>query len=177
MGAEDDQHLAQAEVLAAEDVAAPDRAALRRQQMALGHVVDVDHVEDGVDVGRHLAVEEADDRSPGGRRGAVAVADRERRLGQHDVGALGGQAKGLVLGDVLRALVGPVELFDVRVGALDGVGAAPVVEADRADGAGDHDPAALRRRRLDDVAGAADVDVVEVGGVGQPERGRGRRRG
>ena len=71
VGAEDDQHLSQAEVLAAEDVAAPDRAALRRQQMALGHVVDVDHVEDGVDVGRHLAVEEADDRSPGGRRGAV----------------------------------------------------------------------------------------------------------
>ena len=55
-------------VLAAEDVAASGAAAFGGEDVARGHVIDIDHVERGVDVGGNAPVQEVDDELARRRR-------------------------------------------------------------------------------------------------------------
>src|SRR3984957_4496439 len=165
------EHLLQGQVLPAEDVAPPGAALLERQQMPGGQIIDVSHVQHGVDIGGHAPVEEVQDELA--RRGGNAIPrpDRERR--QHERGrqTFGDGAQHLVLGHVLGALVGPVEMPDIGEGALVGrVGARDVLEPECADRAGVHEPLDTRLAgRVEDVPGAVDVDGVEGLGVTGPE--------
>ena len=128
-------------------------------------------VQRGVDVPGHLAVQEVDDELAGRRRPTVARAERERRQDERDRRALRGGAQHLVLGDVLRPLVEAEEVGDVGEAVLvGGLAAAGAVEPDRPDRARVDDPlAAGVGDRIEHVAGAADVDVVEDGRVRRPE--------
>ena len=77
------EDLAERQVLAAQDVALADPAALEGQQVAGGDVVDVDHVEAGVDIGRHAPARRLQHHPPGRGRARVARADRRRRVDDH----------------------------------------------------------------------------------------------
>ena len=131
----------QRQVLPAEDVAPPVAALLERQHLPGRQVVDVGHVQHGVHVGRHAAVQEVEDELAGGRGSAIPGPDREGREHQRGRQALGDGAEHLVLGHVLGALVGAVEMPDIGEGALVGrVRARDVLEPERADGAGVDQP-------------------------------------
>ena len=125
MAASSAEQLLQGQVLATEDVAPPVRPVLQRQHLPGGHVVDVGHVQHGVHVGRHAAVQEVEDELAGRRGGPVPRPDREGRQDQRGRQALGDGAQHLVLGHVLGALVRAVEMTDVGEGALVGRGGRP----------------------------------------------------
>src|ERR1700722_14931346 len=165
------QHLLQGQVLSAEDVAPPGAAVLERQHVPSRQVVDVGHVQHGVDVGRHAAVQEVEDELARRRWDAIPGPDREGRQHQRGRQTLGDGPQHLVLGHVLGALVGPVEMPDIGEGALVGrVGARDVLEPECADRAGVHEPLDTRLPgRVEDVPGAIHVDGVERLGIPGPE--------
>ena len=161
----------QGQVLPTEDVAPPGAALLERQHLPGGQIVDVGHVQHGVDIGRHAAVQEVEDELARRRGGAIPGPDREGRQHQRRRQALGDGAQHLVLGHVLGALVGAVQMPDVGEGALVGrVGTRDVLEPERADGAGVHQPFDARLvGGAQDVPRAVDVDGVEGVGILRPE--------
>ena len=101
------------QVLPAEDVAPSGAALLERQHLSGRQVVDVGHVQHGVHVGRHAAVQEVEDQLAGRRGRAVPGPDREGRQHQRGRQTLGDGAQHLVLRHVLGPLVGAVEMPDV----------------------------------------------------------------
>ena len=164
-----EQHLTQRDVLAAEDVALADPAALQRREMARRDIVDVDEVQAGFDEGRHPAGGRFDDDAAGRRRLHVARPDRRRRIDDH-----GGQSVARdhvgdeILGDDLAALVG-ADRFGVRqVPGLVGEAASAQIEG--RDRAGVDDPLDARAQRfLHDDAGALDIGAHDLVGGGRPE--------
>jgi hypothetical protein len=133
-----------------------------------GEIVDVHDVESGVDPPRDTTVQEVEDRSTGRRRHSVPRPDGKRRLYEHDGQPLGGGAKNLVLGDVLRALVAAEEMLDAGPVSLVGRNAMlGAVEPDRSDRARvDHPPATRLAGCIENVQRATDVDVVELVRIG-----------
>ena len=76
------QQFLQGQVLPTEDVAPPGAALLEGQHLPGRHVVDVGHVQHGVHVGRHAAVQEVEDELAGRRGGAIPGPEREGRQHQ-----------------------------------------------------------------------------------------------
>src|SRR5438874_2159536 len=75
--------------------------------MAARNILHVDEVEPRVEIGRHPAVQKIDDDSPGRSWLVVELANRRRRIGNHERNAVAGGFKRGLFGKVLRALVGP----------------------------------------------------------------------
>ena len=122
------------DVLAAEDVALARLAALRREQVTLGHVLDVHDVRGAVDDRGHPAADVVADDPRGGLAGLGAVhghAQHVRRVDDHDVDpAPRPRRERLGLAFVLRVDVGhpePAAAIDVVLasGAAVGSGARP----------------------------------------------------
>ncbi len=99
------QDLAQCHVLAAENVALADAAAIERQQVARGDIVDVHDVESGVDVSRRPAAGGIEHDLTGGSRLDVSRPDRRRGVDDHDRHAARRRLPCPLLGEELRALV------------------------------------------------------------------------
>ena len=78
------EDLLQAHVAVAQDVALARPSLLGGREMARRDVAHVDQVQPGVDVGRHPAIEKVDDHLAGRRGLDVALADRSRRVHDHD---------------------------------------------------------------------------------------------
>ena len=105
-------------VLAAQDVGATDSAAFESQDLAQGQVVDMGHVQDGVDVAGDATVQVVEDELS--RRCRCPVAGSEGEGGEDDADgeAFGRGSEHLVLGDVLGLFVGAEEVADIGEGPL-----------------------------------------------------------
>src|SRR5579872_1841114 len=168
---EDGEQALEGVVLAAQDVTAPDAAALEREHVPEGDVVDVRDVERRIDVPGHPSVEVVEDEPTRGRGRPVVGPEGERRHDDRRRQPLRCGAQHLVLGDVLRPLVRPEQMADIRIVAF--MGGATVVrglEPQGPDGARVHDLVDLGGASgLDDVERAAHVHLVEKAGVARPE--------
>ena len=74
------EHIGKEDVLAAEDIALADPAALERGDVTRRDVIDMGEVQPGVDEGRHASRRGLDDDAACRRRPHVARADRRRRV-------------------------------------------------------------------------------------------------
>ncbi len=158
------------QVLAAQDVALADLPALEREQVPLGHVVDMDDVEAGIDIGRHPPECGVADHPPGRRRLDVARADRRRRVDDHRRHALlAHQLQHRLLGQVFGALVGADDLVRMHLGQLV-PRRAVADQAERGDAAAIDDPLGARRlRRQQQVPRAVHIGPQHGIGVRHPE--------
>ena len=151
----------------AQEVSFADPAFLRREDVAAGHILDVDDVHAAVDVPGHLSLGHIDDHLPRRRRFDVVRPDNEGRVDDDRRQPPGDQDPRLVLGDILghgivvagRPVVEGL-VFGGRDGAArrDGVVGARVDDLLHAD----------IERRLERRPRAADVDLVEQLGVRRP---------
>ena len=126
----------QREVLAAQDVAASRGAALEGEDVAPRHVVNVDHVDDGVHEPRDPTVQEVENEPAAGCRRTIAGASgkvgKRCKHGQ----TLSAARQDLVPCDVLGTFVRAEEVVHVRVGELvDSLGRAGAVQSQCADSA------------------------------------------
>ena len=136
------------------------RAVLRRQQMALRDVVDVDEVQAGVHVSGHAPVQKIDDQAAGRRRLEVSQADRRTRIDDHDRQALAGVGKDDLLRQEFAAFVVPEHVAEADRRFFGCRNAVPAVP-ERRNGTRIDDLFHVRGAgRLQDVLRSAHVAVV-----------------
>ena len=84
MAADDLENRAQGHILPAQDVAFAHDTLFQGQKMPFGDVIDMRHVEPGIDIGGHPAGGRVDDHLAGRRRLYVARPDGRRRIDDDD---------------------------------------------------------------------------------------------
>ena len=150
------EELAHRQIGVAEDVPLAAFAAIERQQLSFGDVVDVDHVHARIDVRRQASLEKIADHRAGRGRLDVADAHRKRRIHDHGVQSalrcLPDQGFRIPLALLVRTRRGPV-------GHRALVGEDAVVHGAHCGNAGGVDqPRSFGADGLDDVARSTDVD-------------------
>jgi hypothetical protein len=137
--------------------------------MAASDIVDVDHVQCGVDIGGDSTIQELDDRAPGRSGSRIALANGKRRMNEHDGKPTRACPQHFVLCEVLGALVVPEEVLEMHDRLLRSQ-TAVLGHTDGPDRARVDDSTALRAfRGPENIHRAADVHVVEEVGVSGPE--------
>ena len=156
-------------VLPAEDIALAGTAALERRDVAGGNVVDMHHVEAGIDEGRHAAGRRLEDQPAGRRRLDVARADRRRGIDDHRRQALRDHLLHQPFGQQLAALIGADGLAFRHLPAFVGRFAAGAAFQRRHAGGVDDALDADALRLLHDDAGAGDVVHDDLGRIARPQ--------
>ena len=82
-GGKDFEHLFQRQIAVTQDVSRPDLPAFGSQPVSLGHILDGDEVQAGVDVSGHLAVEKVQNDAAGGRWLPIARAHGSGGIDDH----------------------------------------------------------------------------------------------
>ena len=134
-------------------------------------IVDVDHVQSGVDERRDSAIEEIENKLSGWRWTPVAGAERKRREDEGNRYPLRRCSQNLVLGHVLGPLIQSEQMGHIGViRFVCSLTSGGTIKSEHSDGARvDHALTRTPAGRLEHIEHAADVDVVEVLGSPRPE--------
>ena len=172
MAAHTREHIEQfleCQVGVAEDIALAGLTVVGREQMAVSDIANVDHVQAGVDIRRHSAVQKIDNDLSRRRGLDIELANRRGRIHDHDRQS----ARGGALHDLLRhrfALFVVTDQITVACDPLLVRCIAVGVDSNGGDGAGVHDAANIGiGRRREDVRRAIDVGRVDLVGITGPE--------